>query len=508
MKKKPMVLLILDGWGHNDSPEHNAIHAASSPVWDNLWANRPSSLISVSGLDVGLPEGQMGNSEVGHMTLGAGRIVWQNLTRIDRAIASGEFTANPVYMDAIDSAVTAGKAVHLTGLLSPGGVHSHEDHIFAAIRLAAERGAASIYLHALLDGRDTPPRSALPSIQRAQELFAELGCGRIASVSGRYFAMDRDNRWDRIQPAYQLLAGGVSDLTSPSAESALQAGYDRGEDDEFLSPTRVGKPAAMADGDVLLFMNFRADRARQLSRAFVEPGFDQFLASSRPRVNLVTATEYAADIRAPIAFPTENLTNSFGDYLAGLGKTQLRIAETEKYAHVTFFFSGGREDLYRGEDRLLIPSPKVATYDLKPEMSAFELTERLCESIGSGEYDAIVCNFANGDMVGHTGIFQAAVEAVEVVDQCLGDIVHAVEDAGGQCLITADHGNVECMRDEQTGQPLTAHTTGPVPLIYVGRRELNIASGGTLADVAPTMLALMDLPQPAEMSGKSLVHFQ
>lgn len=504
MNKKPLVLLILDGWGHNDSPEHNAIYAANSPVWDELWATRPHTLISGSGLDVGLPEGQMGNSEVGHMTLGAGRIVWQSLTRIDKAITDGEFDKNPAYLEAIDKAITVGKAVHIMGLLSSGGVHSHESHILAAIRLAANRGAKNIYLHGFLDGRDTAPRSALGSVQAAQSLFEELGVGRFASVAGRYYAMDRDNRWDRVEPVYDLITQGKAGFNTETAEAAVNAAYKRDENDEFVAPTSIGESAALEDGDALLFMNFRADRAREITRPFVDTDFDGFTRKATPATHFVMTTEYAADISAPVAFPPEDLENCLGDYLAKIGKTQLRIAETEKYAHVTFFYSGGQEDLYEGEERVLIPSPKVATYDLQPEMSAFELTEQLCEKIQSGNYDTIICNYANGDMVGHTGIFEAAVKAVEAVDQCLEKIVAAVMDAGGQCLITADHGNVERMVDTSTGQALTSHTTEPVPFVYVGDKDVSFPARGTLADVAPTMLALMDLEQPAEMSGKNI----
>jgi len=504
VNKKPLVLLILDGWGHNDSPEHNAIYAANSPVWDKLWASQPTTLISGSGLDVGLPEGQMGNSEVGHMTLGAGRIVWQSLTRIDKAIADGDFNQNPAYLHAIDKAVKADKAVHLMGLLSPGGVHSHESHIHAAIRLAASRGAKKIYLHGFLDGRDTAPRSALASVEAVQSIFDELHVGRFASVAGRYYAMDRDNRWDRVEPVYNLITQGEAEFNAANAKDAVNTAYQRDENDEFVAPTSIGNAVKLEDGDALLFMNFRADRAREITRPFVETDFDGFERKIAPVTHFVMTTEYAANISAPIAFPPETLENSFGDYLSKIGKTQLRIAETEKYAHVTFFYSGGQEDLYEGEERILIPSPKVATYDLQPEMSAFELTDKLCENIQSGRHDAIICNYANGDMVGHTGIFEAAVKAVEAVDQCLEKIVTAVNAAGGQCLITADHGNVELMMDSSTGQALTSHTTEPVPFVYVGDKQVSFPSKGTLADVAPTMLALMDIEQPIEMSGKNI----
>lgn len=438
------------------------------------------------------------------MTLGAGRIVWQSLTKIDKAIRDGDFASNPAYCEAIDKAVNAGKAVHITGLLSPGGVHSHEDHIFAAIKMAADRGAKEIYLHAFLDGRDTAPRSAEPSIKATEAVFAEVGVGRIASITGRYFAMDRDNRWDRIEPVYDLICTGKADENTDSALAGLEAAYSRDENDEFVAPTRIGEAVTLEDGDTLLSMNFRADRAREITYPFTDPDFSGFDRSQTPQINFVQTTEYSADVKAPVAFPPDNLVNSFGDYLSKLGKTQLRIAETEKYAHVTFFFSGGQEDLYQGENRELIPSPQVATYDLKPEMSAPELTDKLCAAIRSGEYDAIICNYANGDMVGHTGVFEAAIKAVEAVDDCLADIEKAINEVGGQCLVTADHGNCEQMVNMETGQPLTSHTTEPVPFIYLGDQNVSFPNKGTLADVAPTMLKLMGLEQPAEMEGNNL----
>jgi 2,3-bisphosphoglycerate-independent phosphoglycerate mutase len=511
-RKKPTLLLVLDGWGHSDSPEHNAIFSANSPVWDRLWQNQPKALVSGSGLDVGLPEGQMGNSEVGHMTLGAGRVVYQNFTRINKAISDGDFFTNPVYCQAIDNAIAAGGAVHIMGLLSPGGVHSHEQHLVAAIKLAAQRGCEKIYLHAFLDGRDTPPKSAAPSIALIEQTFTETGKGAIASLSGRYYAMDRDNRWERIQTVYDMLTQGHAEFSAPTAAAGLEAAYQRGESDEFVKPTLItdkeGSAARIGDGDTILFMNFRPDRARELSHAFVDETFTHFERRNHPALSdFVMTTEYSADLKASCAYPPETLVNTFGEYLASLGKTQLRIAETEKYAHVTFFFSGGREALYQGEDRTLIPSPKVATYDLQPEMSAPEVTDKLVAAIDSGDYDAIICNYANGDMVGHTGVFDAAVKAVEAVDQCLGRICEALHRVGGQCLITADHGNVELMVDPDNGQALTSHTTEPVPLIYVGERKLQLHNG-TLADIAPTLLALMDLPQPAEMTGHNLAELQ
>ncbi|MEH6639568.1 MAG: 2,3-bisphosphoglycerate-independent phosphoglycerate mutase [Porticoccaceae bacterium] len=508
--KKTTVLIVLDGWGHNESPDANAIYAAHSPVWDKLWSEQPHTLISGSGLDVGLPAGQMGNSEVGHMTLGAGRVVYQNFTRINKALKDGDFFTNPAYLSAFDKAAQTGNAVHLFGLLSTGGVHSHEKHIVAAIELAAQRGVKEIYLHAFLDGRDTPPRSAEPSLEKAAAKFTELGCGRIASICGRYYAMDRDQRWDRVQLAYQLITEGKADHQASNAIEGLQAAYQRGENDEFVLPTAIQAEgeadACVRDGDAIVFMNFRPDRARQLTRAFTDPDFDGFKRAVQPQLAaFVTTTEYAADIDALCAFAPGSLVNSLGDYLATQGKTQLRIAETEKYAHVTFFFSGGQEALYPGEDRVLIPSPDVATYDLKPEMSAFEVTEKLVSAIRKGQHDAIICNFANGDMVGHTGIFSAAVKAVETLDQCLGTIISALAEVGGQCLITADHGNVEQMLNYDSGEPLTSHTCEPVPLVYVGPRDIQLESSGSLADVAPTLLALMALTQPAEMTGHSLI---
>lgn len=504
--KKPLVLLILDGWGHSDATEHNAIYSAHTPVWDNLWATAPHTLIQTSGMAVGLPDGQMGNSEVGHMTLGAGRVVYQNFTRINKAIADGDFFANPAYVTAIDKAVNANKAVHIMGLLSPGGVHSHEDHILAACELAASRGARQVYVHAFLDGRDCPPRSAQASLEKTDARLAQLGVGQIASLCGRYYAMDRDSRWDRIQSAYDLLTLARADYSAPSATEGLQAAYERNENDEFVQATRIDGGAAISDGDALLFMNFRPDRARQITRTFVDAGFDGFKRQATPALaDFVMTTEYAADIDTPCAFPPTPLVNSMGDYLAQLGKSQLRIAETEKYAHVTFFYSGGREALYEGEDRILVPSPQVATYDLKPEMSAGEVTEKLVTAIKSGKYDVVICNYANGDMVGHTGVFDAAVKAAEYVDQCVAQVTSAVSEVGGDCLITADHGNLEEMFDSTSGQISTQHSTLPVPLVYVGSRNARLANGGSLADVAPTMLALMGLEQPTEMGGRSLL---
>lgn len=507
--KKPLVLTILDGYGHREEQQDNAILNAKTPVMDHLWQQQPHTLIAASGLDVGLPDGQMGNSEVGHVNLGAGRIVYQDLTRLDKEIQDGDFFTNPTLTAAVDKAVKAGKAVHIMGLLSAGGVHSHEDHILAMVELAAKRGATAIYLHAFLDGRDTPPRSAESSLKRFTEKFAELGKGRIASIIGRYYAMDRDNRWDRVQLAYDLLTQAKGEFTADSAVAGLQAAYARDENDEFVRPTVIKAAgeadAAMNDGDALIFMNFRADRARQITRTFVNADFDGF---KRDKVvnfgDFVMLTEYAADIKVACAYPPASLENTFGEWLMKHDKTQLRISETEKYAHVTFFYNGGVEEPFKGEDRILVNSPKVATYDLQPEMSSAELTEKLIGAIASGKYDVIICNYPNGDMVGHTGDYDAAVKAVETLDNCIEQVVAAVKAVDGQLLITADHGNAEQMRDPATGQAHTAHTSLPVPLIYVGNKEVKTVEGGKLSDIAPTMLSLMEMEIPQEMTGKPL----
>lgn len=505
---KPTVLLILDGWGHSEETRHNAIAQANVPHFNRLWRDNPHTLISGCGMDVGLPHGQMGNSEVGHTNLGAGRVVYQDLTRISKAIADGDFFSNPELVKAVDSAVKNGKAVHLFGLLSDGGVHSHEEHIHAMVKMAADRGAQEIYVHAFLDGRDTAPRSAEGYIRNLENAIAKVGKGRIASLCGRYYAMDRDNNWERVSRAWELLAHGKPEFTATTAQEGLAAAYARDENDEFVKPTLIGAPAFVRDGDSIVFMNFRADRARQITRAFVVKDFDKFDRGTVPAIAAyVQLTEYAADIPAAVAYPPQSLDNVFGEYMAKLGKTQLRIAETEKYAHVTFFFNGGREEPFAGEDRILIPSPKVATFDLKPEMSAFEVTAKLVEAIESDKYDAIICNYANADQVGHTGMFDAAVKAVEAVDACIGQVEAAVKKMNGEMLITADHGNVEQMFDEGSQQPLTAHTIDPVPLIYVGPRNVRLLEGGILADVAPTLLTLMDVPVPAEMQGRALVEF-
>lgn len=505
-RPKPVLLLILDGWGHRAETAHNAIAQADCPNWHRLLAECPHTLVETHGHYVGLPDDQMGNSEVGHMNIGAGRIVFQDLTRIDAAIADGSFFANPALTGACDAAKANDTTLHVFGLLSPGGVHSQEAHIHALLDLAVRSGVQRIAVHAFLDGRDTPPRSAEPSLRALEEKCRALGHARIASVSGRYYAMDRDKRWDRVRLAWDAIAEARSEFHAGDALAALHEAYARGENDEFVKPTVIGDGARVADGDAIVFMNFRSDRARELSHAFVDPDFSGF---ERPRpIRLsafVTLTEYEQGLAATaIAFPPQSMHNTLGEYLAALGLSQLRIAETEKYAHVTFFFSGGQEAPFAGEERILIPSPKVATYDLKPEMSCPELTDRLVEAIGSGRFDFIVCNIANPDMVGHTGIEAAAIKAVEAVDVALGRLVAAIRAAGGEMLISADHGNLEQMLDAN-GVPHTQHTVGPVPLVYVGRPAT--LHHGALRDLAPTVLALMGLAQPAEMSGRSLVEF-
>lgn len=504
--KIPHVLVIMDGVGHREAIEDNAFLAANRPNLTAIEAKHPHSLISGSGEDVGLPDGQMGNSEVGHMNLGAGRVLYQDFTRITKDIRTGAFFEHEVLVDAVEKAKAAGGALHIMGLLSEGGVHSHEDHIVAMAELALKRGA-TVYLHAFLDGRDTPPRSAQPSLEKLDALFAQYpNQGRIVSLIGRYFAMDRDNRWDRVEQAYRLLTESESTRTAATAVEGLALAYAADESDEFVKATRIGDAVKVQDGDSIVFMNFRADRAREITKAFVEKDFAGFARKVVPNLSkFVMLTRYQASIDAPVAYMPEALKNSIGEYLSDLGKTQLRIAETEKYAHVTFFFSGGREDEYPGEKRILIPSPNVATYDLKPEMSAYEVTDELVAAINSGEFDLLVVNYANGDMVGHTGVFNAAVKAVEAVDLCLGRVYEAVMAQKGHMLITADHGNVEQMQDYHSGQVHTQHTTELVPFIYVGPTQATIAEGGVLADVAPTLLSLMHLPVPAEMQGRNLI---
>jgi 2,3-bisphosphoglycerate-independent phosphoglycerate mutase len=503
----PLVLMILDGWGHREEQRDNAIALGDTPCWDGLWRDDPHSLLGTSGEAVGLPVGQMGNSEVGHMNIGAGRIVYQDFTRISQAILDGSFHSNAALCSAIDAVISNGTCLHVMGLLSPGGVHSHDDQFLETVRLAAQRGAGQIAVHAFLDGRDTPPRSAGASIQRMQKLVDELPGARISTICGRYYAMDRDQRWDRVERAYQALALGQSDHRAGSAGRALSDAYERGENDEFVQPTVIDSAdsvSGVSDGDAVIFVNFRADRAREISLAFTAEPFEGFKRHKIELAQFVCMTEYLAGMKASVAFPNQTLSHLLGDVLAREGLRQLRIAETEKYAHVTFFFNGGQEQPFASEERILIPSPKVATYDLQPEMSAPELTRRLVEAIESGAFDVIICNVANPDMVGHTGKMKAALRAVSAVDDCLAAVVEAVDAAGGEMLITADHGNIEQMVDELSGQNHTAHTTNPVPLVFHGRTA-RLATTGTLRDIAPTMLQLLNLEQPEEMTGQSLL---
>ncbi len=509
MKLTPVLLIILDGFGHREECENNAICQARKPRWDALMARYPHTTIDASEKWVGLPKDQMGNSEVGHMNIGAGRVVYQDYTRIEHAIETGEFARNEVLVKALETARAPGQALHILGLLSPGGVHSHEAQIHALLEMAVRAGVSDARVHAFLDGRDTPPKSAEASLLALQGKCDELRGGRIASICGRYYAMDRDQRWERVRQAYDLITQGKAAFRGATAVEALHAAYARGETDEFVKAGVVGAPAPMRDGDAVVFMNFRADRARQLTRALTDPAFDGFPRERVPRPGYYcTLTRYGDDFaQIPAAFPPQSVSNGFGEYLSQRGLKQLRIAETEKYAHVTYFFNGGVETPYAGEDRILVPSPRVATYDLKPEMSAYEVTDKLVEAIKTRRYDAIVCNFANGDMVGHTGNLAAATRAIEVLDECIGRVVAAMQEIGGEVLITADHGNAETMLDTTTRQAHTAHTLNVVPLLYIGRKA-GIASGGALEDVAPTLLAMMGLPQPPEMTGKPLLAFQ
>lgn len=521
-KRTPHVLMILDGFGHREEDDDNAIAAANMPNLDKIYQQYPHGLISASGEDVGLPSGQFGNSEVGHMNLGAGRILYQDSTLISSELANREFYKNEALVGAVKAANESGGNVHIMGLLSDGGVHAHQDHIEAMCHSALVHGAKNVFVHCFLDGRDTPPKSADKYINRLREHIKKLnahyegGRVQIATIIGRYFAMDRDNRWDRVQKAYELITEGKADRLSTRADGAIQAAYKARETDEFISPTTViGRdeiPYTVDDNDALIFMNFRSDRARELAQAFVLPDheFSGFARNKQPRLSaFVMLTKYSDELaenpNTSIAYYPTSLTNTLGEYLQDQGKTQLRIAETEKYAHVTFFFSGGREEKYQGEERILVPSPDVATYDLQPEMSAPEVTDKLVAAIESGSYDVLIVNYANGDMVGHTGNFDAAVKAVEALDACIGRVEAAVSAAGGDMLITADHGNCEQMQDYESGQVHTQHTTENVPLIYIGKKAVKVRSGGKLSDVAPTILALMDLEVPSEMTGESLL---
>ena len=510
-RPKPVVLLILDGWGYREETADNAVAQATLPHWQRLLATAPHTLIHTEGRHVGLPDGQMGNSEVGHMNLGAGRIVYQDLTRIDAAIEDGSFFENAELVGACAAASAGQHTLHVFGLLSPGGVHSHETHIIAMLDLAKHQGDARVAVHAFLDGRDTPPRSAEESLHKLLALCAD-GDAHVATLGGRYYAMDRDQRWDRLRLAWDAIVEAKSDHHAADALAALRDAYARGENDEFVLPTVINGAQPMADGDAVVFMNFRADRARQITAAFVSPTFDGFQVR-RPRLSrYVCLTQYDARLPAAVAYGPDDLEHTLGELLASAGMTQLRIAETEKYAHVTFFFSGGREDPFAGEERILVPSPKVATYDLQPAMSLPELTGKLVAAIASARFDVIICNIANPDMVGHSGDLQAAILAAQAVDVAIGEVDAAVRAQHGALLITADHGNLEMMRDPDTGQPHTAHTIGPVPLVYVGEAfdrfkvsgAVTLRAGGALRDVAPTLLDLLGMPKPAEMTGRSL----
>jgi 2,3-bisphosphoglycerate-independent phosphoglycerate mutase len=509
MKNKLVALVILDGYGYNEKTEGNAVLAAHKPNLDRYMKELPTTLVKTSGLDVGLPEGQMGNSEVGHTNIGAGRIVYQELTRITKSIKDGDFFDKVEFLDAVENCKKNQSKLHLYGLLSDGGVHSHIEHLYGLLELAKKNDLKEVYVHCFLDGRDVAPDSAKGFVQDLENKLKELGVGKIATLMGRYFAMDRDNRWDRVQLAYDAMVHGEG-VSADDAVTAVAASYERNEMDEFVKPTVIkanGQPVAkIEENDSIIFFNFRPDRAREISKTLIEESFSGFERGVKffP-VKYVCMTQYDATFKnVSVAFKPESLTNTFGEYISRLGYKQLRIAETEKYAHVTFFFNGGVEAVYEGEDRALIPSPKVATYDQKPEMSAYEVTEEVLSRIDSKTYDVIILNYANADMVGHTGDFEAAKKAVETVDECLGKVIDAVVAQGGVALITADHGNSEQMVDYTTGGPFTAHTTYPVPLIVAGMPDAKLKEG-RLADLAPTILRIMGVEKPSEMTGESLI---
>ncbi|MDI9502421.1 MAG: 2,3-bisphosphoglycerate-independent phosphoglycerate mutase [Bacillota bacterium] len=506
--KKPFLLMILDGWGLGEESEGNAIAQAETPVMDSLWQQYPHTELAASGLAVGLPDGQMGNSEVGHLNIGSGRVVYQELTKISKAIKDGAFQENEEINLAITHAQNQGTTLHLLGLLSDGGVHSHIDHVFAILDLCKKRDFHNVAMHVFLDGRDVSPTSGVHFVRQLQEKLQETGVGKIATIMGRYYAMDRDKRWERVQLAYNAIVYGEG-AHAQGPVQAVEESYAREVTDEFVVPVVLeedGKPVAtLKDNDSLLFFNFRPDRGRELTRAIIEDDFDGFDRPERIYPYYVTMTEYDKTFqRVRIAYAPETFEDTLGEIVAEHGLTQLRIAETEKYPHVTFFFNGGREIEFTGEDRILVNSPKVATYDLMPEMSAIAVKDRVVEAIQSGKYDLIVLNFANSDMVGHTGVIPAAVQAVETVDRCVGEVVHAMREADGEILITADHGNSEQML-EPDGSVFTAHTTNPVPLILVSRRPFSLQPGGALCDLSPTILDLMDIKQPAAMTGRSLL---
>ena len=507
--KKPTVLLILDGYGERKEKEGNAIALAKTPVMDRLKKEFPYVEGQASGLFVGLPDGQMGNSEVGHMNMGAGRIVYQELTRITKSIQDGDFFENKALKAAVEHCKKEDSALHFMGLISSGGVHSHIEHIYGLLELAKRAGLKKVYLHAFLDGRDTPPDSGKSFLLAVEKKMQELGVGEIATISGRYYAMDRDKNYDRVEKAYRAMVDGTGEKAS-SVEEAIDASYAKKVYDEFVLPTVIEKDGAVhtvSDGDAMIFFNFRPDRAREICHAFCDDDFSFFERGARKNIFFVCFTDYDPTIpNKHVAFEKEEIHNTLGEVVSNLGKNQLRIAETEKYAHVTFFFNGGKEEPYENEDRILVPSPKeVPTYDLKPEMSCYTVTEKLTEAIRSGKYDLVVANFANPDMVGHTGVLPAAIKAIEVVDECMGKVVDAVESMHGNLFILADHGNADIMIDEKTGEPYTAHTTNPVPFILVSEEKHKLREGGCLADVAPTLLELMGIPQPKEMTGKSLL---
>ena len=507
--KKPTVLLILDGYGERKEKEGNAIALAKTPVMDRLKKEFPYVEGQASGLFVGLPDGQMGNSEVGHMNMGAGRIVYQELTRITKSIQDGDFFENKALKAAVEHCKKEDSALHFMGLVSSGGVHSHIEHIYGLLELAKRAGLKKVYLHAFLDGRDTPPDSGKSFLLAVEKKMHELGVGEIATISGRYYAMDRDKNYDRVEKAYRAMVDGTG-VKASSVEEAIDASYAKKVYDEFVLPTVIEKDGAVhtvSDGDAMIFFNFRPDRAREICHAFCDDDFSFFERGARKNIFFVCFTDYDPTIpNKHVAFEKEEIHNTLGEVVSNLGKNQLRIAETEKYAHVTFFFNGGKEEPYENEDRILVPSPKeVPTYDLKPEMSCYTVTEKLTEAIHSGKYDLVVANFANPDMVGHTGVLPAAIKAIEVVDECMGKVVDAVESMHGNLFILADHGNADIMIDEKTGEPYTAHTTNPVPFILVSEEKHKLREGGCLADVAPTLLELMGIPQPKEMTGKSLL---
>lgn len=508
--KNPVVLCIMDGFGYNPSDYGNAIVAANTPRLDEIFKNNPMTYIGASGMDVGLPDGQMGNSEVGHTNIGAGRVVYQELTRITKSIQDGDFFQNDAFLKAVENCKKNDSALHLVGLLSDGGVHSHNTHLYALLELAKKNGLEKVYVHALLDGRDVPPSSGVEYIEQLENKMSEIGVGKIATVMGRFYAMDRDNMWDRVGMAYNAMVNREG-IPTDSALDAVKKSYETIDEDgknltdEFVMPTVVAGGAPIATNDSVIFFNFRPDRAREITRTFVDPDFNEFERKAFFPLYYVCMTQYDAEMpNVEVAFKPEALTNTMGEYLSKLGKTQLRIAETQKYAHVTFFYNGGEEKTYPGEDRILIDSPKISTFDLKPEMSAYEVCDAACEQILSGKYDVVILNYANCDMVGHTGIFDAAVKAVEAVDTCVGKLVDAVMQMDGVILITADHGNADKMYEDD-GSPFTAHTTNPVPLVVVGKDCKLKQQGGRLCDLSPTMLDIMGLEQPKEMTGVSLI---